>query len=215
MFKSFKKPNLDWTIAPRFMTGLFIFVAVLTVVVFILEWIHYNNYADVFWSESARFGIIEIIEFIRIRIYIIVLIINGIWIYKASSTAIRLNRGRYNISPEFAVAYFLIPIVNIWAPFLAIRQLWNLSVAREGPIDAAAPPLFWFWWLTWLAVLALNQSVSKLTQANDWGAVYGDYIVHSLAGGVFEVLSAVCFLRIQGEVISALKAIEDRKDVAA
>lgn len=84
-----------------------------------------------------------------------------IWIYRATEHTRTLNRGQPQFSPGWAVAAFLIPVLNLVAPYRIAVELWRAS----GPESAAAappPPALRLWW----PIAILSQIGTQLVDRN-------------------------------------------------
>ena len=129
---------------------------------------------------------------------------NSVWIYAANRAALGTWGRPTAHTPGWVVAYSFLPIVQIWAPFLMMRRLWNLTVRPEGPFDSPASGLFRLWWLTWLAAFGLYQPILEAHASADWEATYLDFATFSILQGVLEMAAGVAFLRIQWAISRAL-----------
>ena len=74
----------------------------------------------------------------------------GIWIYRATANAQARVPDPARIKPKWAVGWNLVPIANLYLPYVAIRQTWN---GLNGAAALSAPMPFYapIWWLCWLA----------------------------------------------------------------
>lgn len=51
-------------------------------------------------------------------------------------------------TPGTSVGYYFVPIINLFRPYKATREMWNGS--KGIPIDEAAPTLVSLWWGAWI-----------------------------------------------------------------
>ncbi len=60
-------------------------------------------------------------------------------------------------SPGWAVAYYFIPIVNLFRPFQVMRDTWRASDSRHADgtqwMTAATPALIGVWWAIYLLLV--------------------------------------------------------------
>jgi hypothetical protein len=77
------------------------------------------------------------------------------WQYRAHANLRTLVRGT-RFRPAVAVAMWLVPVVDLVGPPLALRELWRASdPEREDWRKAWTTPLLWLWWLLVLAAVGL------------------------------------------------------------
>ena len=194
--------NLSFLAIP--LNLVFLLYLMLKVCVFSLEWGAQTEHLPNLMSVGLIQAIFGFIYDHDVTVRFCVFGANTIWVFWASSVAIAGSTRTIAISPGWAIAYFYIPFVNFWAPFLAIRQLWNLSVAQDGPVDAPAPGFFWPWWLAWLGAMLIDLHLASLVRAKSWDAVYTDWLVFEVLAAILLAIAATCFLRILKGVGQAL-----------
>jgi len=79
------------------------------------------------------------------------------WIYLANGNARALGAAGMFHTPVMAVGSFLIPIVNVWRPYMAVKELRRASRAPENWRSAGQGVLVVFWWLLCLGTAFLAQ----------------------------------------------------------
>lgn len=96
---------------------------------------------------------------IQILFYLITIIFFAVWINRSCKNAwlfqsadrqgmpsLRaLGSNSMTITPGWAVGYYFIPIVNLWRPYTAMREIRDAS--GPGKLTAVLP----FWWTLWIA----------------------------------------------------------------
>jgi len=79
-----------------------------------------------------------------------------VWQYRAHANLRAMVPGM-RFRPVAAVLLWLVPVVNLVGPPLALRELWKASdVDHEDWRKTWTTPLLWLWWLVLLASLALG-----------------------------------------------------------
>ncbi|MEN9682329.1 MAG: hypothetical protein RLZZ427_80 [Pseudomonadota bacterium] len=119
------------------------------------------------------------------------------WIYHAHGT---FNANRHDpseISPAWAVGWFLVPVANFIMPYAAMRQLVNRSFG-PGSVAAQAAPLR-RWWLALLAGGILEYLGNPLAEREPMLAGMTLLAV----GTGLRIISAWLLLRIIGAVTDA------------
>lgn len=74
----------------------------------------------------------------------------GNWIVRANRNARALCAHGLRVSPGWAVGFFFIPLVNLWRPYQAMKDLWRAS---ESPNDWGSVPVGAVvrnWWTLWI-----------------------------------------------------------------
>lgn len=102
-------------------------------------------------------GIVSLIAFIASALLILP------WIYRANYNARQLGAQKMNFTPAWSIAYYFIPVFNLWKPYQAMKEIW---LASKDPIDwrfAKATPILPVWWALWLASNLLGQSIFRLS----------------------------------------------------
>lgn len=81
-----------------------------------------------------------------------------VWMHHASTNAHSFGHEGLRYEPAWAVAWWFIPIVSMWKPFGAMREIWRASDPRLASMGSKtawagieAPALLLVWWLTYLA----------------------------------------------------------------
>jgi Domain of unknown function (DUF4328) len=111
-------------------------------------------------ADDLRQRIIGLSQF---SLYIVTVIVFGRWIYVLNSNKKPLGAGDLQFSPGWAVGWFFIPILNLWKPYQAMKELWQVS----------ANPLHWqsqerggllpWWWFLWILSNVLGQISFRLS----------------------------------------------------
>ena len=97
----------------------------------------------------------------------IVFVVGGIailrWIYFANANAARLSGRQMQYSPAGSVGWYFVPIVNLWKPFQAMKEIWQASAACGRDLLAKAPSYLNAWWFLWLFNGALGNLAMRLS----------------------------------------------------
>lgn len=91
-----------------------------------------------------------IVGYSQIALYIITAIVFATWIYAASRNCHAVSSNKLEYSPGWSIGWFFIPIFNLFKPYMAMRQTWNISGSPQGQPDAPGPVLLKAWWLLFL-----------------------------------------------------------------
>lgn len=93
---------------------------------------------------------------LRSLLYLACLILTLVWIFRCYSNLLHAGI-RLDNSPGMAVAWFFVPILNLWKPYVVLRQLWQGSHygLRDAPMHGQVgqwrsqevSPLITLWWI--------------------------------------------------------------------
>ncbi|RYD27701.1 MAG: DUF4328 domain-containing protein [Lysobacteraceae bacterium] len=79
------------------------------------------------------------------------------WLYNATKRA-HLFSGGMTISPGWAIGSYFIPIVNLFKPFQAMREIWQASIAPNTTGIVPVPVGMRIWWGLWLVRVGLSNA---------------------------------------------------------
>lgn len=88
------------------------------------------------------------------------------WIYRANANAHAMASGQVN-SPPWSVGWFFVPFANLYKPYQAMRETWQVSARPEAWRSARAPGLLGWWWGVWIISNILDNVVFRLQMAGD------------------------------------------------
>lgn len=72
------------------------------------------------------------------------------WIYRANHNARALGASDMAFTPGWAIGWYFVPVVNLWRPFQAMREIWRASSAPEDWRRQPGSPLLGWWWALWI-----------------------------------------------------------------
>jgi hypothetical protein len=142
-------------------------------------------------ANDARQGII-------VTLRLVALCFTGIvfccWVYVVAENVRALGARRLKYSPGWAVGYYFIPIVCLWVPYQAMKEIWKASVDPGNWRSIRTSPIVSWWWGLWLFAIAFNYLLVRIT---------------IMAGGHDPVLAtrmdiASCFVGIPRNVVAIL-----------
>ena len=129
--------------------------------------------------------------------FIACVIIIGRWIYRASANAHALS-DEMTISPAGAVGWYFVPIMNLFKPYQAMREIWLASHFRGNWHGEPSPSLVGIWWALWIVVNILDNVTSRLTDSDG----------RLLEGGlVFEAIAALLTIALCVVLINLMRQI--------
>ncbi|MCB1381323.1 MAG: DUF4328 domain-containing protein [Alphaproteobacteria bacterium] len=156
-------------------------------------------------------NIVAIFGLAEVAVSIIAFIVNGVWIYRASSNARAIDPWEGRIRPGWAIGWFFIPIANLWMPYRAMKQTWRTAHGLPHDSDTPLPGWFLFWWLLWLfSDITGNISIRMTTSAEVIQTyILADYF--TLASSLTALPCAWLFMRLMREASAGL---DDRRSLS-
>lgn len=97
----------------------------------------------------------DFIALAQLLTLIICWLVVGRWIYRASVNAHGLS-DEMSISPGWAVGWYFIPIMSLFKPFQAMKEIWFASHESTGGYEERAPAVMSLWWGLWILTNALG-----------------------------------------------------------
>ena len=109
----------------------------------------------------------QAIGLLQLALYLFTVVIFGVWIVRANKNVRALGASDLPITPGWAVGYFFIPILNLWRPYQAMKDLWRASHNPASWGVTAAGPVLPIWWALWLISGFLGQLSFRVTMNAD------------------------------------------------
>jgi hypothetical protein len=160
--------------------GLLILCAIATLVAILFRALEFKLLSDIAAGVYAgRDDLMQIATdsdarvvtsgYVRAGLFILTSIPFGMWIYRANKNARALGAEGMRHSAGWAVGSYFVPIVNFFAPFTAMREIWRASADPGNWTAAPGTPLLGWWWFLWLAA-AISGQAAQMLLGNPSGA---------------------------------------------
>jgi hypothetical protein len=147
----------------------------------------------------------------QLGLYVATIVAFCMWVYRANSNARALGAAGMQFTPGWSVGWYFVPIMNLFRPFQAMREIWQAS-DPDATSNATAwqstgsSPVLGIWWALWLIVGFLGQVSFRMGMRDDLNSL----IVCSTTGFLSNLASvplAVCALL----VIRGIHARQEQK----
>jgi len=165
--------------------------------------------ADLFDSSFVlgNAGLLFVLAFmLRFAVLLGTGIVLAVWIYRVNATAKKLAKNK-EVSPAWAVGWFLIPIGNLWKPFQAMDETWKISTEPTRWKALDTPGLLRLWWGLSLGGSFSSNIIFRLgNSAHDAG--------HVLTLHVFWALYDVVLIAAVGCMFQIVREITKRQAAA-
>jgi len=88
------------------------------------------------------------------RVFIGILFL--MWVYRMSRNAHCVENAKLSYSPGWTVAYYFIPIMNLWKPYQTMKEIYAVFLQRSN--DSKTLPL---WWSAWVLACVVGCFASR------------------------------------------------------
>ena len=150
--------------------------------------------ADMAAAASVSDTRVQIASGGRAIFFVLAAIPFGMWIYRATKNLRALGAANLTVSPGWAVGSYFVPIVNFFAPYLAMREIWRASLDPGNWPAARSTPLLGWWWFLWLTnTISGSVATGMLSGAKDVEAAKAASLV---AAGQNMIQIALCAVAI-------------------
>lgn len=97
--------------------------------------------------------------------YIIVFIVTAIfflkWIHRANLNCHGFGAENMVFTPGWAVGWHFIPVMSLFKPYQAMKEIWQVSQNPRSWQTVAGSPILGWWWGLWIANAILGQVVFR------------------------------------------------------
>lgn len=140
---------------------------------------------------------------IQFLVYIGTIVVFCMWLHRSYRNLPALGARNIGYSPGWAVGSFFVPIINLFVPYRATKELWEKSL--QGPsylTSNSSSAIFPLWWLFWLLANFSSNACFRLS----WRQVSRDTIV--VVCGLSDVLTIAAAIF----AIAVVTAITQRQE---
>jgi hypothetical protein len=99
----------------------------------------------------------RIIGLTQTALIVATVIVFARWIYILNDNKRRLGASGLGVTPGWAVGCFFVPIANLLIPYLATKELWQVSANPQQWQNQRSSALVPWWWFFWLANCIIGQ----------------------------------------------------------
>lgn len=142
-------------------------------------------------ANDRRQGFIGIVQ-------AIIFVISGIlilkWIHRANYNVRQLGAKAMQFTPGWSIGWYFIPIVNLWKPYQAMKEIWKASSSPRNWKETKVSPILGWWWFFWLTSSVLSNISLRLTiSAEDLNSLMTANIV-TRASDVSSIMLPIIFI---------------------
>lgn len=147
---------------------------------------------------SLAFSLIYVAFFV---VFVISVVLVGMWIYRAHANLFAAGLGELEYSPGWSVGWFFVPIANLFKPMQAMRELWNASYGTDNSYGSETPSSISIWWGTYIAGNIVSYASLRLDLGGSGTSAASTAALIGAVGSVLTVISAWFLLQIVREVM--------------
>jgi hypothetical protein len=105
----------------------------------------------------------RIVGIAQITVFIVAAIVFLRWTYIVHDNKRGLGGQGLSFTPGWALGWFFVPVANLWKPYQAMREAWQVSVDPFLWQQQSRSPILPWWWFLWLASNILEQAAWRLS----------------------------------------------------
>lgn len=117
--------------------------------------------SDEYWLTDETSKLDQIIVAtggIHIILAIVLIIVFAVWINRSCKNGWLLDAPHMKITPGWSVGYYFIPILMLWKPYGAMKEIRRASFGNDHSLKALLP----LWWTFWLISSFLGNIIFRL-----------------------------------------------------
>jgi hypothetical protein len=160
-------------------------------------------------ANDTRQQTIGIAQFVA---YIVTGIVFLVWIYRANRNARALGAQGMQFTPGWSVGWYFVPIMSLWKPFQAMREIWQASAEPGNWRAVQTPPLLGWWWALYLGNQILSQIAYHLSEKVDSmdSAMTASFVMtaSSVTGLPLDIVGLLLIGKIAANQIWQAKTVE-------
>lgn len=100
-------------------------------------------------GRGGALPLLAAVGLVQLASSVLCVIISAMWLHRASAN-LAARGAPMRQSPVAAWGWYFVPVLNLFKPFGAMKEIWNESLAAADNPDGAAPPLLMQWWGAWI-----------------------------------------------------------------
>jgi hypothetical protein len=124
------------------------------------------------------------------------------WVHRAAKNLRALGATNLEFTPGWAVGYYFVPILNLFKPYQAMKEIWRESDPRlmtyssKGLKEARLPFLFPLWWSGWILGNIASQVSLRVSLRDESLPALQMSEGANVAASAFALVAAVCLCQI-------------------
>ena len=121
------------------------------------------------------------------------------WIYRANKNLRELSGKHMDYTPGWSVGWYFVPIANLFKPFQAMKEIWEVSHNNQD--DSSA--ILVAWWILWLISNFIGEMTFKSVMAAESIAEHTSTTMIYLASDSLDVVLNIVALMLVSRIWAA------------
>ena len=127
-----------------------------------------------------------------------------VWLHRAYANLKLMGSKQTEITPGWAVGYWFIPFVNLFRPYMTVKELWQRSATGNAAGDlAAAPALIGLWWAAYVAAGFTGRAATMTSSGASQLQDLSNSTMWSLASNTMLVFAGIFLIMVVRQIDAA------------
>ena len=142
----------------------------------------------------------QLIGIIQFSLFIITGIVFLRWIYFSNLNSRSLGASGMQFTPGWSIGYYFVPFLNIYKPYIAMKEIWKTSKDPKNWEMIKTPSLFPQWWTLWIiSSISANISFRLSMRAEELNELFVSSSV-TLASDLVGIPLALIAIKLVGSI---------------
>lgn len=84
-----------------------------------------------------------------------------IWTYRCNVNVRVMGATGLNIRPGWAIGWYFVPIMSLWKPYQAMKEVWQASLSPTNWYNVKRGKIMSRWWFFWIVSNFIDQAAFK------------------------------------------------------
>ena len=109
------------------------------------------------------------------------------WIHRANSNCHGFGAEGMKFTPGWSIGYYFIPIINLYKPYQAMKEIWKVSTNPANWQDETGGAVLRWWWALWLISGFLGQAAFRMSLRADTISALQASTTVSIISGIINI----------------------------
>ena len=204
----------DLTSLTKFLKGMLWISLGLSVIALLSDFMQMNLLSAGSFSQAEADANDIRQRFIAV-LQIVAFLVTGIaflkWIHRANSNCHGFGAQGMKFSPGWSIGYYFIPILLLYRPYQAMKEIWKVSTSPTNWQNEMGGPLLGWWWALWLIAGFLGQASFKMSMKANTVSSLQDSTAMSIALGIIDIPLYIVAVSLVSAIFSKQENLVRRK----
>jgi hypothetical protein len=132
-------------------------------------------------------------------------IVFGMWIYRAAMNSRSFGARGMQDTPGWSVGWYFIPIMHLFRPYQAMKQIWQVSANPDDWENQPGSPVLTSWWTFWVLANLVGNIANVISRGAETTAGLQVATLAALA-------SCICSLAVSVAAIILVRTLLQRQE---